>query len=76
MKEVNNYFMGILVVCLVSGVFLFLSMMALQDIYLGKDPDLTSEWNIIRINYVVNGLLFLFIVLTFLRFRKTLKRSH
>lgn len=76
MRNVNNYFLGILAVCLLSGVFLFMSTMALQDIYNGDLEGFTKEWNVVRLSFVVNGLLYLFIIVTFLKFRRLLKRSH
>ncbi len=75
MKNVNNYFIGILAFCLLSGVFLFLSVSALQDIHSVNDG-FNSEWALIKTTYVVNGLLYLFIIMTFLRFRKSLKKSR
>lgn len=76
MKNVNNYFLGILAVCLLSGVFLFMSMMALQDIYNGSLAGFTKEWNLVRLGFVVNGLLYLFVIVTFLKFRRQLTRSN
>ncbi|GEM_PF-2092619 len=76
MKNVNNYFLGILVVCLLSGIFLLLSIFALQDIYSGSGAEFTSEWNLVKLNYVVTGLLYLFIIYTFFKFRNSLKNSR
>ena len=76
MKNVNNYFLAILAVCLFSGVFLFMSIEALQNIYMRTGPGMADEWNIVRVSYMINGLLYLFVIITFLRFRRQLSDSH
>ena len=74
MKNINNYFMGILAFCLLSGTFLFLSVFAIQNIYAGNQG-FNAEWNLIKMSYVINGFLYLFIIMTFLKFRKSLRKS-
>lgn len=76
MKNVNKYFLGILAVCLFSAVFLFMSIEALQNIYTGTAAGFSNEWNIVHASLLINGLLYLFIIVTFLKFRKLMKGSH
>jgi hypothetical protein len=45
---------------IILGIFAFLSLilsfLALQDIYQGLEPDLTTEWGIVRLNFLVSLL--------------------
>ena len=56
----------------VGFIFLCIVYLALTDIWHGKEPDLTNEWNIVQIGIkVVGGVILLSIILSALNlFRK------
>ncbi len=56
--------------CILSLLCLFLSALALTDIFHGQEEDLAMEWNTVRISFVVVLISMLVFLITMIRLRK------
>ena len=53
MKAVRTWAKITFALALLSGVCVWFSMLALHDIYLGDEPSLALEWQMVRVAYLV-----------------------
>ena len=64
---------SILLLAVVSIVFMILSALAIHDIYKGIEPDLDTEWLIVRTSFIINCILGFLVIIYFIR--KKIKRE-
>ena len=64
-----------LIAGIISIVSLVFMMLALFDIYQGKEPDLSNEWNVVTIGIIVNMVLSMLIIFTTIRIMTIKEKS-
>ena len=57
----------IILFAFVSILFMILSALAIHDIYKGIEPDLDTEWLIVRTSFIINCILGFLVIIYFIR---------
>ncbi len=53
MKKVKITALATVILGGISLIFLLLTMLALQDIFHGRQPSFVAEWNMVRVGFIV-----------------------
>jgi hypothetical protein len=73
MKSIRYFTRFAIILGLFAFLGLVLSFLALQDIYQGLEPDLTTEWSIVRLNFLVSMLFVPLAIFSMWRLSKRIK---
>ena len=60
----------VLIFAIITLISLFLSALALTDIYHNNEPDLITEWNIVRLSFLLTFVFVIFSSIAILKIRK------
>jgi hypothetical protein len=67
MHKKDKFGKSLLLLVLVAIIFMILSALAIHDIYKGAEPDLDTEWLIVRTSFVMNCILGILVIIYFIR---------
>lgn len=70
MNTSKNFIIISLILGVITLIGLFLSSLALIDIYHNDEPNLSLEWNIVRISSLLTLIFVVLSLITLLRIRK------
>ncbi|MCI0472459.1 MAG: hypothetical protein L0Y76_02630 [Ignavibacteria bacterium] len=67
MHKIDIFGKIILLIAVISVFLLILSALAIHDIYKGTEPDLSTEWLIVRISFVLNCIFGFLVIVYFIK---------